>query len=153
MQTIYIFYIRMTCHFYSQIQSMTFTLDSRWVSVTTLRGTTHLFPITTYGGCHRLYSLNFKEMCHLVTLHNIFCGIITFAWSHLLSTYFCLLISLTFVYFTYICLIYLLLSTYFCLFTSLLSTYFTFFCLYFLNLLLSTLLLSTYCTFVYSYYY
>ena len=29
---------------------MDFTLDSRWVAVTTLRGTTHLFPITAYGG-------------------------------------------------------------------------------------------------------
>ena len=29
---------------------MDFTLDSRWVAVTTLRGTAHVFPITTYGG-------------------------------------------------------------------------------------------------------
>jgi len=33
-----------------QVQSIYFTLDSRWVAVTTLRGTTHVFPITTYGG-------------------------------------------------------------------------------------------------------
>lgn len=34
----------------AKVQSINFTLDSRWVAITTLRGTTHIFPITTYGG-------------------------------------------------------------------------------------------------------
>lgn len=34
----------------AKVQSIDFTLDSRWVAITTLRGTTHVFPITTYGG-------------------------------------------------------------------------------------------------------
>lgn len=29
---------------------MCFSPDSRWVTVSTLRGTTHVFPITPYGG-------------------------------------------------------------------------------------------------------
>lgn len=29
---------------------MCFAFDSRWVTVSTLRGTTHVFPITPYGG-------------------------------------------------------------------------------------------------------
>ncbi|KAG8172150.1 hypothetical protein JTE90_028295, partial [Oedothorax gibbosus] len=32
------------------VQDVAFSLDSRWVSVTTLRGTAHVFPITPYGG-------------------------------------------------------------------------------------------------------
>ncbi|XP_013379441.1 LOW QUALITY PROTEIN: breast carcinoma-amplified sequence 3-like [Lingula anatina] len=34
----------------AKVQDVTFTMDSRWVAVSTLRGTTHLFPMTTYGG-------------------------------------------------------------------------------------------------------
>lgn len=34
----------------AKVQDVTFSLDSRWVAVSTLRGTTHLFPITPYGG-------------------------------------------------------------------------------------------------------
>lgn len=33
-----------------QVQDITFSADSRWVAVSTLRGTTHVFPITPYGG-------------------------------------------------------------------------------------------------------
>lgn len=29
---------------------MIFSSDSRWAGITTLRGTTHVFPITSYGG-------------------------------------------------------------------------------------------------------
>ncbi|XP_044749936.1 breast carcinoma-amplified sequence 3 homolog isoform X2 [Coccinella septempunctata] len=32
------------------IQSMSFSSDSRWVAVSSARGTTHVFPITPYGG-------------------------------------------------------------------------------------------------------
>ncbi|KAH7960785.1 hypothetical protein HPB49_023385 [Dermacentor silvarum] len=34
----------------AKIQDVAFSLDSRWVAVSTLRGTTHIFPITPYGG-------------------------------------------------------------------------------------------------------
>jgi len=32
------------------VQDIAFSPDARWVAVSTLRGTTHLFPITPYGG-------------------------------------------------------------------------------------------------------
>lgn len=34
----------------ARVQDMCFSPDSRWVAVSTLRGTTHVFPITPYGG-------------------------------------------------------------------------------------------------------
>ncbi|XP_017137984.1 uncharacterized protein LOC108152864 isoform X1 [Drosophila miranda] len=34
----------------AKVQHIAFSLDSRWASVSTLRGTTHVFPITPYGG-------------------------------------------------------------------------------------------------------
>lgn len=34
----------------SQVQDMCFSLDSRWVAISTLRGTSHVFPINPYGG-------------------------------------------------------------------------------------------------------
>ncbi|XP_030745857.1 breast carcinoma-amplified sequence 3 homolog isoform X2 [Sitophilus oryzae] len=34
----------------AKVQDMCFSFDSRWVTVSTLRGTTHVFPITPYGG-------------------------------------------------------------------------------------------------------
>lgn len=34
----------------AKIQHIAFSLDSRWVAVSSLRGTTHVFPITPYGG-------------------------------------------------------------------------------------------------------
>lgn len=34
----------------ARVQDMSFSFDSRWVTVSTLRGTTHVFPITPYGG-------------------------------------------------------------------------------------------------------
>ncbi|ODM93590.1 Breast carcinoma-amplified sequence 3, partial [Orchesella cincta] len=34
----------------AKVQSISFAPDSRWVAVSTLRGTTHIFPITPYGG-------------------------------------------------------------------------------------------------------
>ncbi|XP_066246460.1 breast carcinoma-amplified sequence 3 homolog [Euwallacea similis] len=34
----------------SRVQDMCFSFDSRWAAVSTLRGTTHVFPITPYGG-------------------------------------------------------------------------------------------------------
>ena len=33
-----------------QVQDMCFSQDSRWVAVSTLRGTTHVFPLNPYGG-------------------------------------------------------------------------------------------------------
>ena len=34
----------------ARVQDVAFATDSRWVAVTTLRGTTHVFPISPYGG-------------------------------------------------------------------------------------------------------
>ncbi|CAM1308780.1 BCAS3 (predicted) [Pycnogonum litorale] len=34
----------------AKVQDISFALDSRWVAVSTVRGTTHIFPITPYGG-------------------------------------------------------------------------------------------------------
>lgn len=34
----------------AKVQNISFSLDTRWVAVSTLRGTTHVFPITPYGG-------------------------------------------------------------------------------------------------------
>ncbi|KAM7310438.1 BCAS3 microtubule associated cell migration factor [Ixodes scapularis] len=34
----------------AKIQDVAFSLDSRWIAVSTLRGTSHIFPITPYGG-------------------------------------------------------------------------------------------------------
>lgn len=34
----------------AKVQDMVFSLDSRWTAVTTARGTTHVFPISPYGG-------------------------------------------------------------------------------------------------------
>lgn len=35
---------------YLQVHGMSFSFDSRWVAVSTVRGTVHVFPITPYGG-------------------------------------------------------------------------------------------------------
>ena len=50
-----------------QIQDISFTMDSRWVAVSTLRGTTHVFPITPYGG---KYYISFKSHQSHVIMHN-----------------------------------------------------------------------------------
>lgn len=34
----------------ARVQDMCFSPDSRWAAVSTLRGTTHVFPISPYGG-------------------------------------------------------------------------------------------------------
>lgn len=34
----------------AKVQDISFSMDSRWVAVSSLRGTTHVFPITPYGG-------------------------------------------------------------------------------------------------------
>lgn len=34
----------------AKVQDITFSFDSRWVAVSSMRGTTHVFPITPYGG-------------------------------------------------------------------------------------------------------
>jgi len=34
----------------AKVQDISFSFDSRWVAVSTVRGTTHVFPITSYGG-------------------------------------------------------------------------------------------------------
>lgn len=39
-----------TCSSPPQVQDMCFSQDSRWVAISTLRGTTHVFPINPYGG-------------------------------------------------------------------------------------------------------
>lgn len=36
--------------FFAQVQDMCFSQDSRWVAISTLRGTSHVFPINPYGG-------------------------------------------------------------------------------------------------------
>ena len=33
-----------------QVQDVCFSNDSRWIAVSTLNGTTHIFPISSYGG-------------------------------------------------------------------------------------------------------
>lgn len=33
-----------------QVHGLAFSFDSRWVAVSTVRGTVHVFPITPYGG-------------------------------------------------------------------------------------------------------
>ena len=40
----------LNCSLSTQVQDISFTNDSRWVAITTMRETTHLFPITPYGG-------------------------------------------------------------------------------------------------------
>ena len=35
-----------------QVQDISVANDSRWVAVSTLNGTTHIFPITPYGGTY-----------------------------------------------------------------------------------------------------
>ncbi|XP_026283554.1 uncharacterized protein LOC113209984 isoform X2 [Frankliniella occidentalis] len=34
----------------AKVQNVAFSCDSRWVAVSTMRGTTHVFPLTPYGG-------------------------------------------------------------------------------------------------------
>lgn len=34
----------------AKVQDMIFSLDSRWAAITTARGTTHVFPVSPYGG-------------------------------------------------------------------------------------------------------
>lgn len=34
----------------AKVQDIAFSFDSRWVAISSLRGTTHVFPITPYGG-------------------------------------------------------------------------------------------------------
>ncbi|GAB6033542.1 Breast carcinoma amplified sequence 3 [Chamberlinius hualienensis] len=34
----------------AKVQDITVSLDSRWVAISTLRGTTHIFPVSSYGG-------------------------------------------------------------------------------------------------------
>lgn len=34
----------------AKVQDIVFSLDSRWIAISTLRGTTHVFPVTPYGG-------------------------------------------------------------------------------------------------------
>jgi hypothetical protein len=41
---------------------MTFTLDSRWLAVSTKRGTTHLFAINPYGGKNQFDRFSFKTI-------------------------------------------------------------------------------------------
>lgn len=43
-------YPRLLLLFSFQVQDMAFSSDSRWVAVSTLNGTTHVFPISPYGG-------------------------------------------------------------------------------------------------------
>ena len=38
------------CSVSVQVQDICFSPDSRWVAISTLRGTTHVFPINPYGG-------------------------------------------------------------------------------------------------------
>ena len=43
---------------------MAFSFDSRWVAVSTVRGTVHVFPITSYGGIGpKNYIIFYKKAC------------------------------------------------------------------------------------------
>ena len=48
-----------------QVIDISFNHDTRWVTVSTHRGTTHLFPITPYGG---IYTIDF---CTLIPAYVI----------------------------------------------------------------------------------
>lgn len=50
MATVYHMYILHRGDTSATLQDICFSLDSRWVAVTSLRGTTHVFPLTPYGG-------------------------------------------------------------------------------------------------------
>ncbi|ESO08177.1 hypothetical protein HELRODRAFT_190926 [Helobdella robusta] len=50
LSTVYHLYILKRGETTGKIQSTCFTFDSRWVAVTTVHGTTHVFPISCYGG-------------------------------------------------------------------------------------------------------
>ena len=65
-----------------QVQDISFTLDSRWVAITTLHGTTHIFPVTPYGGksktdtwgdtgCHGVCHKYINNIFHIYWWH---CG-------------------------------------------------------------------------------
>lgn len=46
-----LYFYHLSCFsFCIQVQDMCFSQDSRWVAISTLRGTTHVFPINPYGG-------------------------------------------------------------------------------------------------------
>lgn len=46
-----------------QVHGIAFSLDSRWVSVSTVRGTVHVFPITPYGGIMTLLDKSLQNFC------------------------------------------------------------------------------------------
>lgn len=55
-----------------QVQDISVANDSRWVAVSTLNGTTHIFPITPYGGtciCMHMYIY----MCACMQWHALNC--------------------------------------------------------------------------------
>ena len=47
-----------------QVCNVAFSNDSRWITVTTRRGTSHVFPVTSYGGqtVHLWYLLYYIKM-------------------------------------------------------------------------------------------
>ena len=49
-----------------QVIDISFNHDTRWVTVSTHRGTTHLFPITPYGGIY-----TFEPQCEIS--NNVVC--------------------------------------------------------------------------------
>ena len=54
------------------VSHMTFTNDSRWLAVSTKRGTTHLFAINPYGGKHplvRILTSSFVSQVWLTFVH------------------------------------------------------------------------------------
>ena len=60
---------------FPQIQDMYFTMDSRWVAVSTLRGTTHVFPITPYGGKYHFENGTWPLRYFRKTLKENNCGV------------------------------------------------------------------------------
>lgn len=58
----------------AKVQDIAFSFDSRWVAVSTLRGTTHVFPITPYGGQvgFRTHSCKINKISYLQFINQIF---------------------------------------------------------------------------------
>ena len=52
MYVIYMYVMNDDVLYLFQVQDISVANDSRWVAVSTLNGTTHIFPITPYGGTH-----------------------------------------------------------------------------------------------------
>ncbi|XP_065206223.1 breast carcinoma-amplified sequence 3 homolog isoform X2 [Planococcus citri] len=61
----------------ARVQDMTFSVDSRWVAVSSLRGTTHVFPVTPYGGPIGLRTHSTPHVVNKLSRFHRSAGIIT----------------------------------------------------------------------------